>query len=169
MPFTQAGPEHLDHVTVLLLDAKIALDALGILQWTDAYPSRRFVEASIEAGELYVLTVDGAVVGSVVLNSREDLEWRGIPWQATERPALVIHALAITPAAQGQRYGDTLLQMCEQHARDLGYGSIRIDVCATNPIALGFYQRRGYQHRGDVHFSFKPAGHQRYACYEKAL
>ena len=82
---------------------------------------------------------------------------------------MVIHAFAISPAMQGLSQGKYLLAFCEDVAKKRGCNSIRIDVFSENSASLKFWERSGYSFRGEIRFASKPAGHQRYFCYEKSL
>ena len=169
MQLIQATPEHLEETAALMEQVKDALTVQGIFQWDETYPSRDFLHEAIRDGNLYVFTVDGAIIGSVVLDEWQAPEWDAINWQETESPVLVIHALAIEPRLHGRGYGSTLLRACEQLASEHSYGCLRLDVFAGNPAARGLYERHGYQQRGQIQFQSKPTGYQAYACYEKNL
>ena len=56
-----------------------------------------------------------------------------------------IGELATSESAEGQGVGKTLLQACEQWARDQGYRIITLTTGAANSRALGFYHHLGYR------------------------
>ena len=169
MVFRQATADDLEPVAALMARVTAELNAQGILQWDASYPSRMFLEEALADDTLFVLSADGELVGATVLDEWQAPQWMAIPWQHREAAVLVIHALVIDPARHGRGYGAALVQHCECWARKHGYGSIRIDAFAGNGAALRLYERLGYVYRGDVEFRSKPAGHQRYRCYEKSL
>lgn len=169
MKLVQANLDHFDKVAALIERVKEALVAQGIFQWDEHYPNRAFIREATADGNLYVFIVDDSIVGSVVLDEWQTPEWDAINWLPTESSVLVIHALAIDPRLQGRGYGAALLRACEQVAAEHGYGCLRLDLFAGNPVARSLYERYGYQHRGQIQYPSKPAGHQDYACYEKIL
>jgi ribosomal protein S18 acetylase RimI-like enzyme len=167
MELMRAMMNQLEVVADLMQRVTEALSAQGILQWDEHYPNRAFLKEAIRDGNLYVFVVEGSLIGSVVLDEWQAPEWRAIAWRPIELPILVVHALAIDPRWQGQRYGTALLRACEQLAADEGYGSLRLDVFEGNPAARCLYEHHGYHRCGQIQFRSKPAGHQLYACYEK--
>ena len=169
MQLIQATPDHIEEAAALMERVKEFLVTQGIFQWDENYPNRDFIQEAICDRNLYVFSVDGKIIGSVVLDEWQAPEWDAINWQDIEAPVLVIHALAIEPRLQGQGYGSALLRACEQLASEHGYECLRLDVFAGNPAAFGLYERYGYQHCGQIQYRSKPAGHQIYHCYEKIL
>ena len=169
MEFRPGAEHELDALEKLLDRVKAALEARGIHQWTAEYPNRAFLAAALADGTLHVLDTGGSIVGLVVLDEWQSPEWAAIPWEHAAETALVIHALMVDPAQQGHGYGAALVEGCERRAAAQGYRSIRLDAFTGNTAALRLYEERGYQYRGEVWFGHKPAGSERFACYEKRL
>jgi len=86
--------------------------------------------ARIAAGEVHVLTEGTEILGLVVL----------VP----EADELLLDNIAVAPSAQGFGHGRRLLAFVEQHARDLGFRSIRLftNVLMTENQAI--YARYGF-------------------------
>jgi ribosomal protein S18 acetylase RimI-like enzyme len=169
MDFAQASAEEIGAIEALVKKCQEALTAQGILQWDDEYPDRAFFERTAAQGTLFVLTETDVVLGCVVLDEMQAWEWEAIEWLESGGPRLIVHALAVSPAAQGQGYGSALLGFCEARAREQGYTGLRLDAFSGNASALRFYARHGYSCQGEIELAFKPAGHRRYLCYEKLL
>lgn len=64
------------------------------------YPADDFLRESLERGELYLLTEDGALAASVILNSACNPGYDGAPWTVDCAPeeVLIPHALAVDPS-----------------------------------------------------------------------
>jgi GNAT superfamily N-acetyltransferase len=60
-----------------------------------------------------------------------------------------IGELATSESAEGYGVGKTLLQTCEQWARDQGHRIVALATGAANQRALGFYRHLGY-HAEDI-------------------
>ena len=164
-----ASARDVDAVHALYTACTQALLDRGIRQWDSAYPNRAVAEDAARRGDLYRLVAPGGdTVGSVILNDVAAPEYAPIVWQ-TATPALVIHTLVVDPRRQGGGLGRAAMACCEAFARARGFASIRLDAYPGNPAAIALYERLGYALRGEVVFGFKPAGHQHYAVYEKAL
>jgi ribosomal protein S18 acetylase RimI-like enzyme len=169
MRVTAASKEELDEAFAIIVACREALEAQGLLQWDAQYPSRSFFEEAIAARNLFVLRDEGRIKGVVVLNECQPPEWNTADWHEPAAGCLVVHAFAIAPRIQGHGHGRALLKFCEDFARKAGHTSIRLDAFPENAIAVRFYERHGYLFRGEVRFASKPAGHQKYFCYEKPL
>ena len=169
MHVVTATPDDLDAACALIAECRRALEEHGLLQWDLQYPGRDFFQGAIAAGNLFVLLDQRGACGVAVLDGNQPPEWSSAAWNHRDEPFLVIHAFAVSPSAQGRGRGKFLLAFCENVARKRGCNSIRIDAFSENSGALRFWERRGYSFRGEVRFASKPAGHQRYFCYEKSL
>lgn len=64
---------------------------------------------------------------------------------AVTRPGVYyIHAIASRPAYRGKGVGVGLLQTVIEAAKELGHGSVELDVLSDNP-AVGFYKSQGFE------------------------
>lgn len=147
------------------------LDAHKIFQWNDKYPSSRTITDQVEAGSQFLYEVEGDLVGAVCLNQEQAKEWARVNWWPARSAdkILIIHGLVVSPMHQGKGYGQSLLELSERYARDMGYLGLRLDAFSENLIARKLYEKNHYTKVGEVDFDDKPEGHQRYYCYEKQL
>jgi GNAT superfamily N-acetyltransferase len=161
-----AGPADLDAVTALLGACVREMQARGLDQWDDVYPTRATLAADIAAGTLYraARAGSGDVIGSFTLNTTQDPEYADVPWQITDGPVAVVHRLMVHPTIQRQGLGSHLMRVAEQRAYELGYRAMRIDTYKKNGRALALYRSLGYAERGDVCFRKGV-----FACFEKRL
>jgi ribosomal protein S18 acetylase RimI-like enzyme len=169
-----ATANDVDAVFALYQACTAAMLERGIRQWDSGYPDRATCGDAAARGDLFLL-VDRTglrpgsdVVGSVILNELAAPEYASIVWR-TPTPALIVHTLVIDPGRQGGGLGRAAMAACEAFARARGFASVRLDAYPGNAAAIALYDRLGYERRGDVHFGFKPPGHQRYAVYEKPM
>ncbi|MBY9007144.1 MAG: hypothetical protein KGD63_10325 [Candidatus Lokiarchaeota archaeon] len=54
----------------------------NIFQWGDwgnGYPNKEFIKTSLDKNELFILTFPDRIIGSVVLNQKQSIEWNKIP------------------------------------------------------------------------------------------
>jgi len=80
----------------------------------------------------YHLSAPFRLLGLMVLDRKE------------EAGCLLMDGIAVDASARGQGIGTRLLQAVEDHARQLGRTSIRLDVIDTNPGARRLYERFGF-------------------------
>jgi ribosomal protein S18 acetylase RimI-like enzyme len=93
-------------------------------------PMRGDDQRRITDGQVWVLDVEGQIMGVVVLKERPD--------------GFLLDNIVVAPSAQGQGYGRQLIAFAEEEARRRGYDEIRLytNELMTENIAL--YQRLGY-------------------------
>jgi ribosomal protein S18 acetylase RimI-like enzyme len=170
--FEKADNKHLVELVGLYNVCKENLLQKKILQWGtwgNNYPGKEYLEASVNAKELFVLKKSDEIVGAVVLNENQAKAWENINWNKNCGKVLVVHALIIDPRHQGKGLGGKLLSFCEDFACKNSYKSIRLDSFRKNEIANKLYLNHGYKNRGVVEFEMKPEGNRTYYCYEKEL
>jgi len=145
----RAEERHVDAAWELLSRCKAALDAQGIRQWDDVYPTRDLIAADIHNGALFMLEEHGRCVAHAALDRRQAKEWRPVAWTSIE-PALVVHRLCVDPAEQGRGLAHEMMDFAEAYAVASGCASVRLDACALNERSLRLYRRRGYREAGTV-------------------
>lgn len=139
----------------------------GILQWNEHYPSESAFQNDIERGELYVLEIEGQIIGSIVISTFMDAEYYPIKWLTPNENNVYIHRLSILPRHQGQGYAQKLMDFAENYARENGYASVRLDTFSQNKRNQRFYEKRGYRKLEDIFFP-KQSEHP-FHCYELIL
>ena len=80
---------------------------------------------------------------------------------------IYIHRLGVHPNRQGKGYAQQMMQFAENHARDNGFISVRLDTFSQNARNQRFYEKRGFQKLGDIFFP-KQSEHP-FHCYELVL
>ena len=97
--------------------------------WND--PARDIQRKVAMADDLFFVgTVDGHVVGTVMAGYEGHRGW--------------INYLAVDPNERGAGRGSELMAAAEIRLRDLGCPKINLQVRATNPDAIAFYERIGF-------------------------
>lgn len=97
--------------------------------WND--PARDIQRKVAMADDLFFVgTVDGHVVGTVMAGYEGHRGW--------------INYLAVDPNERGAGRGSELMAAAEILLRDLGCPKINLQVRATNPDAIAFYERIGF-------------------------
>jgi len=161
---SQADESDLPAVSRILRECVAAMQREGIEQWDDVYPTEGHLLADIRAHSMYIgSTPERQVVGTVVLNEQQDPEYGAVPWTSRIRP-LVVHRVMVAPDHQGHGLAQALMIFAEQHARTMGYASIRLDAFTLNPRALRLYERLGYAARGTIRLR-----KGMFWCFEKVL
>lgn len=138
-------------VHAIFRDAIREMNAQGIPQWDEVYPTPALLEDDLTRGELFVADTEDGVLAAVVLNSECDPAYHTAAWQGGE-PYVVVHRLCVSPLAQNKGVGRGLMGEVEAWARARGYADIRLDAFSQNPHALHMYAGLGYGKRGEAHW-----------------
>lgn len=129
----------------------------------DVHPTRAFLHASTEAGEVLVVEAPGTgadgprFAAALVLNAECDPGYDQVRWQVDAVPdeVLVVHVLATLPQFHGRGYARQLLEGAIAAAREAGAKALRLDTFTTNGRAQGLYESCGFANCG-VYEDFYP-------------
>lgn len=113
------------------------------------------VRRLLNDGTFIVAAADGAIVGTVYIDTRNAPAYLGL--------------LAIDPARQGERIGTALMDVAEQRCRERGATSVQIRVVNLREELPPFYRRRGYVERGTAPFPLESARPCHFIVMEKPL
>jgi len=139
----------------------------GILQWNAHYPSKQAFENDIERSELFVLEADDVIIGTVVITTFMDEEYRPVQWLTPNSNNVYIHRLSVHPNHQGKGFAQKLMDFAENYAQKNNFVSIRLDTFSQNKRNQRFYETRGYRRLGAIYFP-KQSEHP-FHCYEMVL
>ena len=139
----------------------------GIFQWNECYPSKEAFQKDIERGELFVVEEKNTVQGTIVISTLMDEEYKPIQWLTPNGNSVYIHRLSVHPNLQGKGLAQQMMDFAENHAREHGFVSVRLDTFSQNKRNQRFYEQRGYQKLGDIYFP-KQSMHP-FHCYELVL
>lgn len=156
--------------TLELLDliekCKIEMQNQGLEQWPDFYPNQSVIESDIINQALYLFVTDAGIEGLIVLDPEVPDVYQTVDWKINSSSINSIHRLAVLPSGRSKGVGQKLVFHVENKAKKNGFTCIRLDTYSKNIRAGKFYQKLGYQKRGEIHLSFMP---ETYFCFEKAL
>ena len=131
-------------VAALLDEATVWVGERGYEQWPLPFP-RDELAAAIERGEVYVAELDGEPVATVTL-LWDDPQY----WGARPPDAAYVHKLAVSRACAGQRIGIAIVEWADLTAARAGREYLRLDCLGDNPGIRAYYERLGFEHRGDL-------------------
>jgi len=123
------GDEHV--IASLILEAFLPFKdeyTPGAFEYTTATADRiaeRFAE-----GPIWIAYDGGEAVGTV----------SGLP----ETDRFYIRSMAVKPETQGRGFGQKLLEVLEQHARDAGFSTLYLYTTFVLPAARKLYEKNGF-------------------------
>ncbi|MCL1963435.1 MAG: GNAT family N-acetyltransferase [Firmicutes bacterium] len=128
------------------------LNALGIDQWDEVYPSPEIHEKDIQNGSLYLCRNGDVLAATFVVNQECDPAYKQGAWQYETAAFRAVHRLCVNPAFQNMGVGAQAMLAAETLLQRQGIESIRLDAFSQNPAALKLYEKLGYAKTGEVHF-----------------
>jgi len=163
----QATAADLPAVLALVRQVVPLMQASGNLQWTSDYPNAEIFAQDLAAAHLWVVELSGEVAGVAALTrDAQDAEYALADWDPAA-PAVVVHRLAVAPAAQGRGVAQALLAQAEALARAWGYGRVRVDTNSENAATQRLFPKLGYRFAGEITLAFRPG--LRFYCYERRV
>ena len=105
------------------------------------YPTKDDAERAIYAGALFVYEENGTIVGSIIIDKVQPIEYATIPWKEklSEDEVMVIHLLMVRPSCiitNKIRYRISTKNSCR---------ALRLDTGSQNIPALSLYQKNGFE------------------------
>ena len=128
MEFRQGTIEDLDHICCLMESAIKRMEAQGIHQWDEVYPSREDFVHDIINGILYTVTENNRLIAIYVISTEYDPQYSNGKWECDGETACIIHRLCVAPEVQNRGIGRKLLSHIEDQLRNKGFESVRLDV-----------------------------------------
>ncbi len=152
LSFKKAAVSELEDIFDIYRAAIANMNANGIPQWDELYPTKEIIGEDIERGEHYIGLSQGSIVSAFTLNTDCDSQYDSAAWCLKDKPFTVIHRLCVSPELQNCGIGrETMLQI-ERLAHSEGLASIRLDAFSQNPYALRLYEGLGYRRTGTAIF-----------------
>ena len=131
-------------VAALLDEATTWVGERGYEQWPLPFPEEE-ITAAIERGEVYVAELEGDTVATVTLLWDDPIYWPHKPADAA-----YVHKLAVSRACAGHRIGQDIVEWADRTAAAAGRDFLRLDCLRDNPGIRAYYERLGFEHRGDL-------------------
>ncbi|MBD3918477.1 GNAT family N-acetyltransferase [Paenibacillus sp. PR3] len=161
-------PLHDDIQTIrnIFASCRRDLSAQNIHQWDDQYPNIEVIRDDIHNETIYAAVVDDRIAGVISFDDQEMDEYTTVDWSMNDGKYLIVHRLAVHPEFQRLGIAKRLMDFVHETCIKQQIQSVRLDVYSGNPHAVAFYERLGYEHRGQVMF---PRRIQPFYCMEKVL
>jgi ribosomal protein S18 acetylase RimI-like enzyme len=140
----RAGPEDVGKIVDILSEAARWLSARGIDQWPDPFPRER-VAALVRRGDFHLARLNGEAVGTLALLWSDATFWGARPEDAG-----YVHALAVRRTWAGRGLGSQLLAWAGEQVAAAGREYLRLDCRAENRALRRYYERHGFEPRGEV-------------------
>ena len=116
----------------------------------NVYPIRETAEKALGTDTLFVLTVDGNVIASAIINHEQPEAYSLVNWEyvASGDKVGVLHTLVVNPDFGGQGLGKLFVEFFENYCRKLGCDVVRLDTQVKNDRPFNMYPKLGYRLAG---------------------
>lgn len=133
------------------------------------YPAQEDAEAGVGDQTIHVAVLKGRIIGSMILNEKQEPGYVRAPWRLASAPekVVVIHTLLVHPDSRGLGAGKLLLEYAGQWACRMGKETIRLDVCERNLPAIHLYESVGFRYVATVDLGLGEWGLPWFKLYEK--
>lgn len=139
----QATWEDIPAIAHVLSQAAIHKAAQGDFLWGDQPFTEEEVAGMLETGNLFAVSRDGIVVGTVTLNDTDKWVWGEEGSKSAD--ALYIHSLATSDDVRGEGIGEEVIDWVVGKAQREQRRAVRLDCSYTNPRLCGYYTLQGFQ------------------------
>jgi len=115
------------------------------------YPTLQTALSAIRRDDLFVMELNGQIVGSAIINQQQVDVYENARWQSSAPPeeVMVLHTLVISPKAAQKGLGTRFVKFYEDYALAHGCPYLRMDTNARNLRARALYRKLGY-HEADL-------------------
>ena len=135
------------------------------------YPTRGTAQLSIEAGDMFILEEGGCIVAAARINQNQSEEYTRASWtyNVPSCKVMVLHTLAVSPAATGKGCGTRFVAFYEDYAAQHNCPYLRLDTNARNTAARLLYKKLGYTEVSIVPCVFNGIEGLELVCLEKRI
>ena len=110
------------------------MNANGIMQWDEIYPTPDDIRKDIDTQEMYVGLKDSRICVAYTLNKESDAQYQNASWDAGIN-YIVVHRLCVAPEFQHQHIARDTMQHIHNECREYGIKAVRLDAFTENPYA----------------------------------
>lgn len=135
------------------------------------YPTSGTARAALARGDLFVMTEDGRIVASAIINQIQPESYKLCKWRfsAKDSEVMVLHTLCVAPEESGKGYGGGFVRFYESCARERSCTCLRMDTNARNINARQIYKKFGYAEADIVPCDFNGIKNIELVCLEKKI
>lgn len=157
----------LDFLPILELYRKASghLNAQGIVQWDDEYPSPDTLKENIDHGVTWVIRHNQLIIATITLDDEQDPQYEFIRWAYPSNNVLVVHRLCVDPDFQQRGLAKQMMYFAEILAKQQGFEVIRLDAFLGNPYSQKLYPGLGYSEAAG--YCYYSPGSIMCNCFEK--
>jgi RimJ/RimL family protein N-acetyltransferase len=124
----------------------------NIFQWDAMYPNENILADDIRKKQMHKIVFDNNIISLFVLNKEYDEEYSNGLWEYKGDNFMILHRLCVNTEYQNKGFGTRTMICIEEHLKNTGIESIRLDTFSKNQAALKLYDKLGYKKTGEVNW-----------------
>lgn len=136
----RAGPDDAGAASSIMCEAALRLKEQGQTLWFPEELTAQRLKGSIDAGELYLVMMQGQPVGTVIFQLHDRLYWPDMP----EGDAAYIHKITLKSSAAGRGLGRRIIAWAGERAHKEGMKFLRLDTEASRAKLCALYESAGF-------------------------
>lgn len=157
MKIEKSVMKDIDIIMQILSDARGRIGRLGIDQWQYGYPTRDIVAEDINLRRSFVARDDdGSICAVFTMLDDGEPTYEKIydgEWLAGGKAYLAVHRIAVAGDKLKRGIASAVMKGVEEHAKEIGYASVRIDTHVGNVPMRGMLEKNGYRCCGTIYLS----------------
>lgn len=163
MSIIKAAPSDLIEALFLFKAYVQEMNCQGWFHWEF---HNSMLKNDIENNVMFLYKENEVCLGMISLNTEEKPEYKTIHWSETSSKPLIAQRLIVHPNWRNQGIAKKLLAFAEEHARENGFTSLRLDVFAENEEAVALYHHLNFSMLGEIKFHYQQVP---FYCFEKII
>lgn len=177
MQLRATNEDDLEAILSIVEDGRASLNALGIDQWQNGYPTVEVLQEDINQHHGYIALDDNGnalgIISAIFGGERQYDTIEGGSWLTDslshEPRYCAIHRVAVAKEASGRGVASFMMQAIEEIARQQQAESIRIDTHEGNTPMRTLITKCGYTECGIVYVTDRHETTRARVAYEKLL
>lgn len=159
-------------IMLIINDAINLLKDNKVNQWQNGYPNEDVISCDINKETLWVVEIDGKIVGVCNLCMEDDISYAKIydgKWLTSNTSYMVIHRIAVKKEYYHHGIAKMMFEFAEQLAKESNILSIRIDTHKLNKPMNAILEKLGYVKCGIIYLVNSRSEDKERVAYEKIL
>ena len=157
MKIEKSVMKDIDTIMQILSEARGRIGRLGIDQWQYGYPTRDIVAEDINLRRSFIARDDnGSICAVFTMLDDGEPTYEKIydgEWIAEGKPYVAVHRIAVAGDKLKKGIASAVMSGVEEHAKTIGYASVRIDTHVGNIPMRGMLEKNGYKCCGTIYLS----------------
>ncbi len=140
------------HIKAIYDSARAYFKSAGIDQWQSGYPSEETILQDIKAGESFVCSDEGRIIGVFMSAKKLDPSYESIAdgWWRRDEGYVVLHRVAVHEDYRGKGIASEIVRFVERTFCPDGKGYLKADTHADNLSMQRMLTKNGFRRAGVI-------------------